>query len=626
MSSAVARAARRDAGAARRLLGAPACRSRTPSEGAHPAASTVRGFFGVASPFEGRMFLSPPLLNNDFVSAVISMLLRTVQEEATRPDRFVSSVCGLAVGMSLVCLTVSADANCWEWPQAQEARLARSRADSVGAAARAASPPVLDMLANRLVRKNSKLIHEAYTFSTGPPLGAGAFGVVLRAVHNGTGIERAVKRIDKGAAHDAPWLLREVEALRVMDHPHIYRLMEYFETSRHLWLVTELCHGEELCNRLLNMPGGMAEADAARLMRQMLLATLHCHRRSVVHGDLKPENFLVTRGKAGDMLKLIDFGLAVPLESSGRSSGPPVHAPADAGTLLYMSPQMLNGESTSWADDVWSLGVIFHILLTGRFPFSTNDDARFQELCIDGLLERDVQDHLGALQNSPVACDLAASLLAVDPAQRITVEEALRHPFLRGSALAAPAERPAPELRERCERFARTCRLRRLALAVSARLADGSWPDAERVQAAFLSLDSADGSAGAIDSGVLFGSDGLRGVAPWLARWLYGPEAVATSSGQAMTYTSFAAAHFSDAVVSGGERLSHAVFELLDADQDGVLSAEDLRRRLDLTLKESVEMIREALGDIGVSPHRRSGLGLQEFVHLMRPRDAPRRE
>uniref|UniRef100_A0A7S4VF91 non-specific serine/threonine protein kinase n=1 Tax=Alexandrium monilatum TaxID=311494 RepID=A0A7S4VF91_9DINO len=623
MSSAVACAGRGEAAAARRLFRLPSGGGR----GAHKqtvfaASRASRGAFGVAG--------SPSWFYTEVPTAAFFRLLRTALGEATCADRVVSSVCGLAAGMGIVCLSVSC-LDWLEWQHVQEARAskaARTSADGIDAAARNASPPLLDLLANRLIRKNSKLIHEAYTFCDGPPLGAGAFGVVHRAVHNRTGIERAVKCIDKGAVQDSPVLQREVEALKLMDHPHIYRLIEYFETSRHLWLVTELCQGEELCDRLLELPRGMAGPEVASLMRQMLRATLHCHRHSIVHRDIKPENFLVVPGKQGDMLKLIDFGFSVQVGPSAGTRGSPAEAPAEAGTLLYMSPQVLNGESASLADDVWSLGVILHILLTGRFPFSTNDDARFQELCSHGLLESDIEGHLQSLQNTPEARDLAARLLAIDPAERITVEEALQHPFVRGSARtsAAAGERlGAEELHERCERFARTCRLRRLALAVCARLAQGSWADADRVQATFLSLDRGDGSVDPSELRAFLSSAGLRVSAPWLRRVLYDAQVLPEPPGRAMSYTSFAALTFNDAVVSGGERVCQAVFDLLDADHDGAVSAEDLRRRLELTPQESDDMIAEALSDIGASSHQRSSISQHEFLRLMKPRAAPLR-
>jgi serine/threonine protein kinase len=319
-----------------------------------------------------------------------------------------------------------------------------SRTAAVGAASLTALRP--DLAARRLIRKNSRQsVAEAYVL--GPKLGHGSFGVVYPAVHRRTGVERAVKRIGKAGLTDAV-LAREVEALRLTDHPNICHLIEYFETADHLELVTELCRGEDLfkhLSRVATAGGKVPEREARRLLGQMLQATLHCHRHcAVVHRDLKPENFVFHRRRSADEghLKLVDFGCPAPISSAGPSSAfaglmphcPPAGtAPGDgAGTLLYMSPEMFSGRAPSQSDDVWSLGVIFHILLTGRFPFSTNVDSEFRELRARGGLERDVQECLRQLERScsPAAANLAAQLLAFDPAKRVTVEAALQHPFL----------------------------------------------------------------------------------------------------------------------------------------------------------------------------------------------------
>ncbi|CAE8589570.1 unnamed protein product [Polarella glacialis] len=372
-----------------------------------------------------------------------SFLLARIQEGARRVDRAVSSLCGLTVGLGLASLSAFACERLQRLQQLQLKQLQQQKATSETFA---------EPLVRRLIRKNSRLgVAEAYTFPNSVPLGTGTFGVVFLAKHNRTGIERAIKRINKQLVPDPQMLSREVEALKLMDHPHVCRLVEYFETSQHMWLVTELCRGEELCDRLLNMPSGLAEAEVARLTEQMLQATSHVHQRSVLHRDLKPENFLFVGGR--------DEGTS----SSSRST-------ATVGTLMYMSPQQLRGEPASRSDDVWSLGVIVHILLTGQFPFSTNDDRRFQEMSDRGLLRKDVQEHLAALRGSPQAVEFVQKLLAWESEERISVEDALQHPFLSncaGEQALSPQEVPlsAEDVYQRCARFSASCRLRRIVMA-----------------------------------------------------------------------------------------------------------------------------------------------------------------
>mmetsp|Transcript_144571 Transcript_144571/g.402874 ORF Transcript_144571/g.402874 Transcript_144571/m.402874 type:complete len:638 (+) Transcript_144571:19-1932(+) len=628
LPSIVRRSSQKNASILGQFTRAPTCIGRTGDQWAIATTRLRYGTFGVANA-------------QDVLAAVFW------QQVTDRTDRVVPSVCGLSVGIGLVCLTVS----CLDWWERQHihegcqpraSRPERVGAEGVDGVVRAASQPLLGILANRLVRKNSRLaIHEAYTFLSGPPLGAGSFGVVLRAVHNRTGIVRAVKRIDKRLVHDNRMLSREVESLRLMDHPHVCRLVEYYETRHHLWLVTELCRGEELCNRLLAMPTGLPEPQVAHLMLQMFRATLHCHHHSVVHRDLKPENFLVASGRGCDMLKLIDFGFSVQVASSlgspvqdgklpsvtrsrspsqGEANGNRVlqHGPPEAGTLLYMSPQMLCGERASWSDDVWSLGVIFYILLTGQFPFSTNDDHRFQDLCANGLLERDVQEHLKALPNSPAARDLAAKLLTFDAGKRITIEAALQHHFLSDVRCSVAAEwLSAEEVYERCVRFSKTCRLRCLVTAVIVRLMGDSWADSERVRATFFALDkTGNGSVAPSDLQDFLLSKRLRVRAPWFAGLPCSSPMVPEHTAP-LSYTAFAAATLDDPAISGDERLCRTVFELLDADHDGRLSVPDLQRRLELSRQECEDAIVEALHEIGVTAYEKAGMDLPEFLQMM---------
>lgn len=369
----------------------------------------------------------------------------------------------------------------------------------------------------------------------------------------------------------------------------------------------------------------MAEPEVAGLMAQMLSATLHCHRRSVVHHDLKPENFLFREvPRAGsdhsceqggsDALKLIDFGFSVPrapaksgLATEGATGGTSSPGGTD-GTILYMSPQALLGEASSPSDDVWSLGVVFHILLTGQFPFSTNDDDRFQELFARGQLAHDVQSRLralsaegGARSVSPAAADLASRLLAYEASERISVEEALQHPFLNGVQPGAPEMADAKEACERCARFLRACRLRRLAAVAVAHLVD----EPVQARAAFLALDRAGDGLVTVSAIREYLRTTSGQVPPSLS-----VGATCGSSAEAdlpgLGYTAFLAATLDETVLSGRQDLCRAAFDLLDADHDGILSAADLHHRLGVPLAECEQIIGEALSNISILPAQSS--------------------
>lgn len=519
--------------------------------------------------------LSPCLVSHVLAARVLSA------DKGEPLRRSTMSLCGVSVGMSIVCLGVAVLDQYGALVDARthESVAKPSQSVYISDAAIAASKdvigsPGIGLLAKQFVRKNSqKRIEDEYTFAAGAPLGAGAFGVVRRAVHNRTGIERAVKVINKEGFADHAMLRQEVEALRLMDHPNVCRLVEYFESDNCFWLVMELCRGRELCERVLDSPKGVPEAEAASHMFQMLSAISHCHGKRLVHRDLKPENFIFGSEGARETLKLIDFGYSADPELGGAGD-----ARSSGGTLMYQSPQTLQGQAPTRSDDVWSLGVIFHILLTGRFPFSTNDDHFFQELVDEGRLGEDVQEQLSLMLASPEASDLARKLLAFEPADRITAESALRHPFLgRLRRLEEPLD--AQEVCGRCAQFLTSCRLRRIAMVTLTELLDESQEDRVRARATFLALDRTEG----------------------------------------IGYSAFVAAMLDGREATCSRALCRVVFDLMDADHDGAISAQDLQARLGLPRADCALALQEAWRDVGdATPPALRGMGFDAFARLMR--------
>jgi len=554
-------------------------------------------------------------------------LLMGMQESAESARRAVSSIAGLSVGIGLASLSTFAGERLQRLQKLlqlqelqhqqqvqqmqlqqlhqQEAQLPSVRTRTIRSSDSAES------LARRLIRKNSTLkVSEAYTLNA--PLGTGTFGVVLRATHNRTGIERAIKRIDKKLMPD-PLVSQEVEALKLMDHPHVCRLIEYFETKQHLWLVTELCHGEELCDRVLATPTGLPEREVAKLTEQMFRATLHCHKQSVVHHDLKPENFLFTDSHGGsgqDELKLIDFGFAMQEGTSSSSTRP-------GGTLMYMSPQVLAGNRSTPKDDVWSLGVIFHILLTGEFPFSTNDDRRFQDMVDRGVLRKDLEEHLKSLKCSPQALDLAQKLLTWDDAERVSMEAALRHPFLKVSAACEFQDHllEAEDMYRRLSQLSQSCRLRRIVAATVAQMVGESWKDGKQVKQTYVQLDKCGhGQVSTSDLDNFLHSRGLSLRAGQLA------DLAENLQPKGMSYGTFVAAMLDESLIPGKKELCEAVFELLDADHDGIISPEDLHKRLGLSLPESIRTIQEACRSIEDEDLMSSNfIDLDNFMLVLQP-------
>jgi calcium-dependent protein kinase len=143
-------------------------------------------------------------------------------------------------------------------------------------------------------------------------LGQGTFGIVRRC-QDAQGNSYALKTILKSKVPDTDILKREIEIMRQVDHPHIIRLFDVFEDDKNIFLVTELCTGGELYDRVVEKTlsnDQFSEYDAARITRNILSAIEYIHSKGVAHRDLKPENFLLEDNSDEAAVKIIDFGLS----------------------------------------------------------------------------------------------------------------------------------------------------------------------------------------------------------------------------------------------------------------------------------------------------------------------------
>jgi len=210
---------------------------------------------------------------------------------------------------------------------------------------------------------NKGRIEDFYEIEKRSKLGEGGFGSVKRCKDKRTGRYYAVKIIRKKAVDDVPKLQEEFEIMRLLDHPNIIRFQETFQDSRQLQLVLELCEGGELIERVAS-EGSLTEKKAADCARSMLLAINYLHQNRIMHRDIKPENWIFYNqeeiGKSP--LKLIDFGLA-------KRFSPGTVSRTKAGTPNYIAPEVLTGKYDEKVD-IWSIGVIVFLLLSGKHPFT----------------------------------------------------------------------------------------------------------------------------------------------------------------------------------------------------------------------------------------------------------------
>jgi len=253
-------------------------------------------------------------------------------------------------------------------------------------------------------------------------LGSGYSGAVRLATRRGDspGSQKkyAVKafKLSSVAADKRGQLESEVAIYLCMDHPHITRLFDVYDTNDNLDLVMECMEGGELFDRVIELRT-FSEADAADAVYQMLLALNYIHSHGIVHRDLKLENFLY-ESKESSHLKLIDFGFS-------KVWDPNIKMHMSCGTLSYVAPEVLKKSYTSQCD-LWSLGVIAFILLVGYMPFSGSEDQQTKDIA-EGKFK--MKQERWAVVTSQ-ARSFVTSLLQVNPEKRLTAQTALQHKWI----------------------------------------------------------------------------------------------------------------------------------------------------------------------------------------------------
>ncbi|XP_033946687.1 calcium/calmodulin-dependent protein kinase (CaM kinase) II beta 1 isoform X9 [Pseudochaenichthys georgianus] len=253
-------------------------------------------------------------------------------------------------------------------------------------------------------------------------LGKGAFSVVRRCVKQCTGQEYAAKIINtkKLSARDHQKLEREARICRLLKHSNIVRLHDSISEEGFHYLLFDLVTGGELFEDIVAREY-YSEADASHCIQQIVEAVLHCHQMGVVHRDLKPENLLLASKCKNAAVKLADFGLAIEVQGDQQAWF------GFAGTPGYLSPEVLRKEAYGKPVDIWACGVILYILLVGYPPFWDEDQHKLYQQIKAGAYDFPSPEWDTV---TPEAKNLINQMLTINPAKRITAQEALKHPWV----------------------------------------------------------------------------------------------------------------------------------------------------------------------------------------------------
>jgi calcium-dependent protein kinase len=440
-------------------------------------------------------------------------------------------------------------------------------------------------------------------------LGKGRFGIVRKAYSKvDPELCVAVKSIFKNSVgNDIEMLKREIDMLSTMDHPNIIKWYDTYEDSKFVHLVMEYCSGGELFDRIIKK-GYYSENEAAKLVYKIIWVLSHLHMKGIVHRDIKPENFMFEDSKEEAELKLIDFGL------SGKFGNKLVRSKSIMGTPFYIAPEALYGEY-SFPGDMWSVGVLAYIVLSGKLPFpgqnnqEVYDNILKGEFNMTGTRWENIEDQ---------AKDLIRKLLVIDPAGRLTAERALAHPWFnkpRSNRRIKVDKKILESLRD----YRARSKLQQEAYAVLVKYL--SCDELNELRQAFTALDITNsGTLTLMEIDQALADHGFDVAKEEILEILQ--HADYKKDGQ-INYSEFLAATFSSKILVN-EGMIWEVFKRFDTDRSGYITVDKLKevlRRLGKAVTD--EEVQDMIAEVDLD--RDGKISFEEFEKVFKPEQAPKK-
>ena len=279
----------------------------------------------------------------------------------------------------------------------------------------------IKIMHNNLIVANTGLLSKKYKIIS--TIGSGAFGKVYKVQNIIINQVRAMKVVKKDSINfqdDKKQFLKEIEMLMNLDHPNIIKIFEYYVDDLNYYVIMEFAEGGELYEQI-NKLKNFKEKHAAMIMQQLLSAVCYMHSKGIVHRDIKPENIMLESKSSEDLsIKLIDFGTSNFIKNNQ-------HLSMKIGTPYYIAPEVLK-KNYGYECDIWSLGVILYMLLSGTPPFDGFDDQSILQKVKIGKysLEGETWEII-----SKEAKDLISKMLTYNPQERISAENALKHDWFK---------------------------------------------------------------------------------------------------------------------------------------------------------------------------------------------------
>jgi len=476
-------------------------------------------------------------------------------------------------------------------------------------------PPLTKLFTKSSVMRS---LHDIYDTSASWELGRGGCGAVYTVRHRQTGEEFAMKSVSISGLDAAAIaeLRNEIEIQSRLDHPNIVKLVEWFDDVEReaIHIILELCLGGSLVHRMRRHRHGYDENTAASLIEKMLRAIRYCHLNGVVHRDIKLDNFIYEAPGDDAELKLIDFGFACEV-APGRED-----MFERLGTLSYMAPELLGPDrrtSYNSSVDMWSLGVVAYLLLSGRRPFHDPDRRTKMKLIRTAPLSFD-----GPEWNivSSDAKDFISMLLQKDPEARASPRDALNHPWLAERTERSANRRTNSTLGERLdiirslESYTHEVQLKRLALEAIAFVTQPARM--EELRKVFVEMDKDHSGCISIEE-FKEAMASVPDVPAAQVERIF--RAMDLNQGGEVDLHEFLAATLSrdNGLITASSPSLGAAFSLLDRDGDGFLTRDDLVSLLGSNTTDFPQVALEAMLEEQSSLGHDGRLTFDDFKLLM---------
>uniref|UniRef100_A0A8C7J5N2 Myosin light chain kinase 3 n=1 Tax=Oncorhynchus kisutch TaxID=8019 RepID=A0A8C7J5N2_ONCKI len=280
-------------------------------------------------------------------------------------------------------------------------------------------PPLPAPFEHRIVSAKQVPMGSYYAVKPNEVLGGGRFGQVHKCAELSSGLILAAKFIKVKGMREREEVKNEIGVMNQLNHVNLIQLYDAFESRTNLTLIMEYVDGGELFDRIVDENYLLTELDAIVFMRQICEGVQYLHQQYILHLDLKPENILCVNS-TGNQIKIIDFGLA-------RKYRPREKLKVNFGTPEFLAPEVVNYDFVSFPTDMWSVGVITYMLLSGLSPFLGDNDAE----TMNNILHANWDFDSEAFENvTEEAKDFVTRLLIPTKCSRLSATGCMKHAWL----------------------------------------------------------------------------------------------------------------------------------------------------------------------------------------------------